>query len=88
VHELRCRRDVARVGADAWRGFCRGTEVQVVLDEDGYPDRGGFLLAAVLDRFFALYATINSFTRTVLRSRQREEEWHRWPPTSGSRPVL
>lgn len=88
VHDLRCRRVVARVGGDAWRGFCRGTEVQVVLDEDSYPDRGGFLLATVLDRFFALYATVNSFTQTVLRSRQREEEWQRWPPMAGSRPVL
>lgn len=88
VRELRCRRVVARVGADAWRGFCRGTEVQVVLDEDCYPDRGGFLLGAVLNRFFALYASLNSFTQTVLRSRKREEEWQRWPPMAGSRPVL
>jgi type VI secretion system protein ImpG len=88
VRELNCRRVVRRLGGDAWRGFCRGTEVEVVLDEDAYPDRGGFLLATVLDRFFGLYASVNSFTQTVLRSRQREEAWKRWPPMSGSRPVL
>lgn len=88
VRELNCRRVVRRLGGDAWRGFCRGTEVEVVLDEDAYPDRGGFLLATVLDRFFGLYASVNSFTQTVLRSRQREGAWKRWPPMSGSRPVL
>ena len=88
IRALRCRRVVRRLGGDAWRGFCRGTEVEVELDEDAYPDRGGFLLATVLDRFFALYAGVNSFTQTVLCSRQREEAWHKWPPLAGTRPVL
>jgi type VI secretion system protein ImpG len=88
VRELTCRRVVRRLGGDAWRGFCRGTEVELVLNENAYPDRSGFLLATVLDRFFGLYAGVNSFTQTVLRSRQREEAWKRWPPMSGSRPVL
>jgi len=88
IRELRCRRVVRRLGGDAWRGFCRGTEVELELDEDAYPDRGAFLLTSVLDRFFALYAGINSFTQTVLRRRQQEEPWKRWPPMSGTRPVL
>lgn len=88
IRELRCRRVVRRLGDDAWRGFCRGTEVAVELDEDAFPDRGGFLLATVLDRFFALYAGINSFTQTVLLRNQHEEAWKRWPPMAGTRPVL
>jgi type VI secretion system protein ImpG len=88
IRAINCRRVVRRLGGDAWRGFSRGTEVEVVLDEAAYPDRGGFLMATVLDRFFALYAGINSFTQTVLRSSQREEAWKRWPPMAGSRPVL
>lgn len=88
VRALRCRPLAQRVGADAWRGFCRGTEVELTLDEDAFPGGGAFLMGAVLDRFFALYATLNSFTRTVLRSRQREETWMRWPPRTGSRPLV
>jgi type VI secretion system protein ImpG len=88
IRGLACRRVVRRLGGDAWRGFCRGTEVELVLDEDAYPDRDGFLLATVLDRFFGLYATVNSFTQTVLRRHRREDTWKRWPPMSGSRPVL
>lgn len=88
VLEVRCGRMVRRLGGDAWRGFCRGTRVEVVLDEDAYKDNGGFLLGSVLNRFFGLYAGVNSFTQTVLRSRQREEAWKQWPPLAGSRPVL
>jgi type VI secretion system protein ImpG len=32
-----------------------------------------FLFGAVLERFFAKYASINSFTETVLRTLQRGE---------------
>jgi type VI secretion system protein ImpG len=87
VHDLICRRTVRRVGSDAWRGFCRGTEVTVVFDEDLIGSRG-FLLGAVLNRFFALYGTTNHFTETVVKSRQREGEWKRWPPLAGEKMLL
>ena len=45
-----------------------------------------FLLGAVLERFFAKYVSINSFTETVLRSIQRGEIM-RWRPTAGLRQV-
>ena len=44
------------------------------------------MLAAVLDRFFALYTSINSFTRVVVK--RGEEEWKRWEPKTGRQPVL
>jgi type VI secretion system protein ImpG len=88
IREIRCRPITRRFGADAWRGFCRGTEIELLLDEDAFPGGGAFLMAAVLDRFFAQYATLNSFTETVLRSRQREEQWIRWPPRAGRKPLV
>ena len=45
------------------------------------------LLAAVLERFFAKYVSINSFTETVLKTVQRGEIM-RWPPTTGQRHLL
>ena len=41
-----------------------------------------FLLGSVLERFFAKYVSINSFTETVLRSIQRGEIM-RWPASLG-----
>ncbi len=85
---MECRRVVRRVGTDAWRGFCRGTEVTLTFDEDAYAGTSAFLLATVLDRFLGLYASVNSFTQTVARSRQREGIWKRWEPRAGEQVVL
>ena len=50
--------------------FCRGLDVTLEFDPRAWQVGGLFLLASVLERFLALHATINSFTRTraVLRA--------------------
>ena len=42
---------------------------------------------SVLDRFFAEYASINSFTQMVTISRQRGVI-RTWPPRTGTGPLL
>jgi type VI secretion system protein ImpG len=88
IREMECRPVVRRVGADAWRGFCRGTEVTLTFDEEAYAGTSAFLLASVLNQFFALYASVNSFTQLVVRSQQREGTWKQWPPQAGEQIVL
>jgi type VI secretion system protein ImpG len=67
------RRIVGRVGTDAWRGFCRGTEITLEIDEDAFAaaNASPFLLGQVLSQFFGLYTTINSFTQLVIRASRR-----------------
>jgi len=60
----------------------RGVEVTVTFDEKAFEGTGVFLLGAVLDRFLAEYASINSFTETVIQTRQRGVI-KRWPPRGG-----
>lgn len=88
VAGLECRKVVRRVGVDAWRGFCRGTEVTITFDEELYVGSGAFLLAAVLDKFLALYASINSFTQLRVLSKQREGVWKEWPLSAGEKIIL
>jgi type VI secretion system protein ImpG len=88
IRELACRRVVRHVGADAWRGFCRGFEITLTFDEQQYVGGSAFLLATVLNHFFGLYASVNSFTELVIASRQREGIWKRWPPIAGRQIVL
>jgi type VI secretion system protein ImpG len=88
IREMNCRQVTRRIGSDAWRGFCRGTEVTLVVDENLYVGSGAFLLGSVLNQFFALYASINSFTPLVLKSQQRDGEWKRWAPLAGYQAVL
>lgn len=60
----------------------RGLEITVTLDEAAFEGSGIILLGAVLDRFFAEYASINSFTQTVIASQQRGVV-RKWPPRNG-----
>ncbi|MCC5810504.1 MAG: type VI secretion system baseplate subunit TssF [Ectothiorhodospiraceae bacterium] len=67
--------------------FGNGLELRLRLDEDAFTGVGAFLLGAVLERFFAKYVSINSFTRTVVESTQRGEIM-RWPVRAGTRAIL
>jgi type VI secretion system protein ImpG len=81
------KRVVGRVPG-AGGGFCRGVEVTVEFDTAKYTDTGAYLFACVLERFFGLYAGINSFTRTVARSKHGEGVQRTWPPRAGERTLL
>jgi type VI secretion system protein ImpG len=67
--------------------FGRGLEVTLTMDEGTSEGTSTFLLAAVLEEFFAKYVSINSFTETVLKTEERGEVM-RWPARSGRRNVL
>ncbi|HYW69405.1 MAG TPA: type VI secretion system baseplate subunit TssF, partial [Pyrinomonadaceae bacterium] len=88
IAEMTCRPVVRHMGAEAWRGFCRGTEITLTLDEDKYEGSGAFLFACVLNSFFASYAAMNSFTQLALKSKQREGIWKPWRPMTGEQIVL
>ena len=85
---LATRSVVRRLGDEAWRGFVRGVEVAIEFDEVRFVGASAFLLGAVLDQFFALYAGVNAFTELVISSKQRQGEWKRWPPRAGEAFVL
>lgn len=65
----------------------RGIEISITFDDTAFEGSGMFLLAAVLDRFLAEYASVNSFTQLVAISEQRGEV-KRFPPRTGTGPLL
>jgi type VI secretion system protein ImpG len=65
--------------------FCRGLDISVEMDPRAWSVSGLYLLASVLERFFALNATINSFTRTKVKLRGGSETVASWPARSGTR---
>ena len=88
IVDLRTRPIAGRIGPDAWRGFCRGTQVTVVFDEAQYVGGSAYLFASVLHHFFALHTAVNSFTQVVMESLQKQKQWKRWPPLAGSQQVF
>ncbi len=67
--------------------FGRGLEINVTFDEALFEGTGVFLLASVMERFFARYVSINTFTETVARTTERGEIM-RWPVRIGRRHTL
>jgi type VI secretion system protein ImpG len=65
--------------------FCRGLDISLEMEPRAWQAGGLFLLASVLERFFALNATINSFTRTKVVLRGRSGNAAAWPARSGTR---
>ena len=70
--------------------FARGLEVAVTLDPAAFEGTGVFLLGAVLERFFARYVSINSFTETVIQVLEKGKvvEVMRWPARTGQRQIF
>jgi len=79
---------VRRIGGGSESGFCRGVEITVDLDDEKYYGFGSLLFASVLERFFSLYASLNSFTQLVARPAGRDEPLKRWAPRIGETPLL
>lgn len=82
VARVSSRPSVARIMSQAGAVFCRGIDIDVDFNEQEYAGASPYLFASVLERFFALYASINSFTR--LTASTSKGELKRWPPAAGA----
>ncbi|MFI5311593.1 MAG: type VI secretion system baseplate subunit TssF [Gemmatimonadales bacterium] len=78
----------ARVESEHGLHFARGRQVSLTFDEERFAGGGVFLLASVLDRFLAQYATLNSFTRCEVRTVQRHEPVRTWTARAGRKALL
>jgi type VI secretion system protein ImpG len=88
VTSVQSRPVVGRIGGPIASGFCRGTEVTIEFDEEKYIGTGVFLFASVLERFLGLYASINSFSQLIARTKQGEGYLKKWPPRAADLPLL
>lgn len=68
--------------------FARGKRVEIEFDEEQFTGGGAYLFAAVLERFFGLYASLNSFSILTAKSVQRQGTIREWPPRSGSKALI
>jgi type VI secretion system protein ImpG len=68
--------------------FVRGTSIELELDEEKFVGGGVYLFSSVLERFFALYCSLNSFSQLTVRVRQRKEVLREWQPRAGQRILM
>jgi type VI secretion system protein ImpG len=88
INSVASRRVVRQTGSRIGTGFVRGIEITLGFDEEQYVGSGVFLFASVLERFLALYGSINSFTQLVAKTNQREGIFKQWPPRAGEQIIL
>ncbi len=85
ITKLESKRKFARLVSDDGIAFARGWEVNIEFDEEQFVGGGVYLFAAVLERFFANYTSLNSFTQTTVKTVQRKEPLRQWPPRAGQK---
>ena len=88
ILDIRCSKQFARLVSEQGVCFARGLRIDLEIDEDQFAGGGAFLFAAVLERFFGLSASLNSFTQLNVTTPQRKEGLHRWEPRSGRRVLV
>ncbi|SFJ83513.1 type VI secretion system baseplate subunit TssF [Jannaschia pohangensis] len=65
----------------------RGLEVTLTIDETPFDPGGVIVLTAIIERFLAEYAAVNTFTQCVVVSKDRGHI-KTWPPRTGQGPLL
>lgn len=88
IVNIKAEQRTARAPGNGLGALCRGLEIELTLDERLGAESGIFLLVAVLERVFAMHATINSFTRLSVAVRGRQGYLRRWPPRAGDKTLL
>jgi type VI secretion system protein ImpG len=88
ITSVSSRRVTGRLSGAGLVSFCRGMEITIEFDEQKYVGTGVLLFASVLERFLALYTTINSFSQLIAKTTQGEGPLKIWPPRAGDHTLI
>lgn len=73
---------------DGRTSLCRGLEIEIELDDIQLSGNSRYLFATVLEHFFALYCSINSFSRVLVKLKNKEGFLKKCPPRAGEKVLL
>jgi type VI secretion system protein ImpG len=78
----------APLNIDGMTTLCRGLEIEITLDPSLLTGSSSFLYASILEHFFAVYCPLNSFTRTLIKLKNKEGYLKKCPPRTGEKILL
>ncbi len=84
---LTCRPKTLRTTTKFGTIFCQGLEINLEIDETKCSSTSLCLFGSIMERFFALYCSINSFTQLVISSK-KNGELYKFLPRSGDKPMI
>ena len=73
IQQISSRRVVRQMMSLAGTTLIRGIETTIEFDEEQFVGSGVFLFASVLEIFLGLYASLNSFSQLVTRTKQKKD---------------
>lgn len=88
IQSLKARGVNAPLNIDGRTTLCRGTEIEIEIDDANFTGSSSFLFATVLENFFGLYCSINSFTRLLVKRKNKEGYLKKCPPRAGEKTLL
>ena len=88
ILNIRSESHFTRLISDQGVSFARGIKINMELDEEQFAGGGAFLFACILERFFGMSASLNSFTQLSVKTPQRKEKLHEWQPRAGRKMLI
>ncbi|MCG8535812.1 MAG: type VI secretion system baseplate subunit TssF, partial [Pseudomonadales bacterium] len=88
ICRVQCQSIVAPITINQGTAMCRGTQVAMEFDSKLLLGGSAYLFASVIERFLALYCSLNSFTRFIAKLNNSDGELKRWPPRAGEKTLL
>lgn len=88
IDSVQFKPGIARTGTGLKRGLCHGYDITIYFSRPRYAGASAFLLASILDHFFAQFAHINSYTRLSIAFTGKHDGKYTWPARSGRQVLL
>lgn len=88
VLNISAKRVMARDPSGNLNAFCQGVEITLEIDENKFAGHSLYLFGSILDRFFALYCTINSFTKLTIVNKSNRKVLQQWPARNGEQTLI
>ena len=88
IEEIHTKPISAPMSIDGRAALCRGIEIEIILDDSQLSGSSSYLFATILEHFFALYCSLNSFTRVLVRLKNKEGYLKKCPPRAGEKILL
>jgi type VI secretion system protein ImpG len=88
INRVATRPITAPLSIDGRTTLCRGIEIEIELDGAQMTGNSSFMFATILEHFFALYSSINSFTRVLVKLKNKEDYLKKCPPRAGEKILL
>jgi len=88
IMSIKARPISAPLNIDGRATMCRGMEIDVELDDSLLTGSSAYVFSTILEHFFALYCSINSFTKVQIKIKSKEGYLKKCPPRAGEKVLL